>query len=240
MKTDTTLRLSRVQYRQFAEQAKQVGCGLSLSSFRDLGNAWGTYNPMVNGVFVNAEKPGSAFDECSEIQLATQVDTALLRSVQRPEIDWSALEDHEVYPFIMAHEIGHRMDNYCIFDAWGIQGDEDRTKCEGWMRMVNEVLADRYAWEQIRPGEPVPLCESGKRGQEAVADALALLSKHLSRSRRQPRALPSGQYAYVPLAMLRTDSLAAYVGPRVSPVLIERTREKRRTYRRDSRSRAFA
>lgn len=238
MKTDTTLRLTRSQYRDFADQVKQVGCTMSLSTFRAMGNSWGMFNHFAQVVCLDVSSDALAFTECPGIQLATSVDTARLRSVQRPEIDWSALEDHEVYPFIVAHEMGHRVDNFCYWDAKLIEEEQVQDRCVSTIRSINEVLADRYAWNQIRPGEPVPLCEYGKKIQEEVAADLELMNKHMPRIRREPRRLPSGRYLHVPEAMLMTDSLAAYVGTNVSVAAMSSARVKNRTYRRDSRPRA--
>ena len=99
------------------------------------------------------------------------------------------------------------------------------------------MLAVRLAWGKVRPGERVPRSESGKRLQEERATDLELLNQHMPRTRRAPKALPSGQYAYVPVSMLKTEELAAFVGPNVSPALIEHTRNRRRVHRRDSRLR---
>lgn len=239
MKTDTTLRLGRVQYRALAEIAKQAGCCLGLSTFEQLGGAWGLFNPFALGVHKDATVDTPHMQEQIVIQLAASVDAARLRSVQRPEIDWSQLHDDEIYQFITWHEIGHKLDNHFIFDLWGITDKKLHDKCHGVIAFVNEILADRFAWNQIRPGEPVPLCENGKRMQEKAAEAMALLDLHIPRTRRAPRALPGGQYSYVPQSMLMTDSLTAYVGPKVAPQLVERARTRRRVHRRDTRSRAF-
>ena len=238
MKTDTTLRLTRTQYRNFAEQAKQSGCSLSLSTFRALGNCWGIFDPRARLVCLDVSADELSFTEGCGIQLSTSVDAARLRGNQRPEIDWSALEDHEIYPFIVAHEIGHRVDNFCYWDAARIDDRQIRTRCESVIRSINEVLADRYVWSQIRPGEPVPLCELGKSLQEEVAADIALMDKHMPRVRRQPRALPAGRYLHIPEVMLMTDAHVSYVGTGVSAAAIERARRPR-TYRRDSRSRAY-
>jgi len=238
MKTDTTLRLTRTQYRAFAEQAKQAGCVLSLSTFHALGNCWGIFDPRAKLAFLDVSSDDAAFAEVCGFQLATSVDAGRLRSNQRPEIDWSALEDHEIYPFIVAHEIGHRVDNFCYWDANRVEDDLARTRCVSVIRSINEVLADRYAWNQIRPGEPVPLCELGKSLQEEVAGDIALMDKHMPRVRRQPRALPAGRYLHIPESMLMTDAHLSYVGTGASPAVIERARRPR-TYRRDSRSRAY-
>ncbi len=237
MKSNATLRLTRRQYRQFAEQIKAAGCCLSLKTFRELGCNFGMFDPCSKSVCIDASQEQWRWDERSSIELSTTVNTELLRSIQRPEMDWSVLEDHEIYPFIVAHELGHWIDNFRIWDMWGIPDSETRQKCEKSTYMINEVLADRFAWAQIRPGQLVPLCEEGKRREEEVATTLAYLSSHVPRVRRAARALPSGQYAYIPQDMLMTDQMTAYVGARVSPSLVERTRERRRVYRRDTRVR---
>jgi hypothetical protein len=240
MKTDATLRLGRIQYRQLAEIAKQAGCCLGLSTFEQLGGAWGLYNCFGLAVHEDASVDTPHLQEKIVIQLATSVDAGRLRAVQRPEIDWSQLHDDEIYPFIVQHEIGHKVDNHFVFDLWNVKDPETHDKCRRVVSFVNEILADRYAWSQIRPGEPVPLCENGKRMQEQAAEYIALLNLHIPRTRRAPRALPAGQYSHVPQSMLQTDTHLAYVGPGVAPALVERARTRRRVYRRDTRARAFA
>lgn len=240
MKTDSTLRLGRVQYRQLAELAKQSGCCLGLSTFEKLESAWGMFNPFRVAVHADASACDPDLEERVVIELAVSVDAGRLRSVVRPEIDWAQLDDDEVFKFITHHEIGHYVDNHFGFNAFGLADTDARDKCLRVISFANEVLADRYAWSQIRPGEPVPLSENGKRQQEVVADALALLEKHIPRRRRAPRSLPSGQYQFVPQSMLLTDLHLGYVGPRVSPELVEMTRTRRRVHRRDTRQRAFA
>jgi hypothetical protein len=238
MKTDITLRLTRSQYRAFAEQVKQAGCAMSLSTFNAMGSSWGIFDPRAHLVCLDVSAEDLKFTECCSIQLSTSVDASRLRRVQRPEIDWSVLEDHEIYPFIVAHEIGHRVDNFCYWDANRVEDDLTRTRCVGVIRSINEVLADRYAWNQIRPGEPVPLCELGKSLQEEVAGDIALMDKHMPRVRRQPRALPMGRYLHIPEVMLMNDAHVSFIGTGVSPTAIERAR-RTRTYRRDTRSRAY-
>lgn len=240
MKTDTTLRLGRVQYRALAEIAKQAGCCLGLSTFEQLGGAWGMFNPFGLAVHADASVDTPHLQEKIVIHLATSVDAGRLRAVQRPEIDWSQLHDDEIFAFIVAHEVGHKLDNFFCLDLWSIKDKEVHDRCHRSIAFVNELLADRFAWNQIRPGEPVPLCENGKRMQEEAAAAMAMLDRHIPRTRRAPRSLPGGQYSFVPQSMLMTDSLTAYVGPQVAPQLIERARTRRRVYRRDTRSRAFA
>lgn len=237
MKTDTTLRIGRRQYRQLAELAKQNGVGLALASFTNLGRIWGEYCSWAQPVVRDVSLDQLQCEDRIAIKLAASVKTSALRGAQRPEIDWSALDDGEIYPFIVNHEIGHHIDNFKHWDIILMPDLELRDQCQKVFYRVNEMLADRYAWEQIRPGEPLPLGETGKRLQEVMAGDLELLDRHIPRTRRAPKALPGGQYSYVPASMLKTDELAAFVGPRVSASLIERARDRRRVHRRDTRLR---
>lgn len=237
MKTDSILRLTRAQYRSFADQVKEVGCTMTLSTFNAMGRCWGIFDPRAQLVCVDVSADDLEYTERAEIQLSTTVEASRLRSVLRPEFDQSVLEDHEIYPFIVAHEIGHRVDNFSIWDAGRIEDEQVRVRCESTVRSINEVLADRYAWSQIRPGEPVPVGEYGKQIQEEVAADIALMDRFMPRVRRAPRRLPAGRYLYVPAAMLMTDQLVSYIGTGVSSNAVDSVRV-RRTYRRDSRSRA--
>ncbi|MDM9596956.1 MULTISPECIES: hypothetical protein [Pseudomonas] len=238
MKTDTTLRITRRQYRQFAELAKSNGVGLTLDTFTNMGGIWGEYSSWAQPVIRDVSSESRLCDERTAIKLAASVNAGAFRNAHRPELDWAVLEDGEIFQFIVNHEIGHHIDNFSICDLSLTPNREVEDECFKVMRRVNEMLADRYAWEQVRPGEPLPLSEAGKRLQEVMAADLELLNKNMPRTRRAPKALPSGQYTYVPASMLKTEELAAFVGPHVSPALIEHTRNRRRIHRRDSRLRA--
>ncbi|MBN3968172.1 hypothetical protein IMW75_23205 [Pseudomonas gregormendelii] len=237
MKTSTTLRLGRAQYRQLAELSKEAGCCLAIGTNEELVGNWGMFNPFAQAVHPDASANDLSLEERVVILIAAEVEAGVMRGVQRPEIDWSQLEDHEIHKFIVMHEIGHYRDNHYGFDTFGISDPEARVECQKAIGAVNEILADRYAWNAIRPGEPVPLCESGKRMQESMAKSMALLDKYVPRIRRAPRSLPSGQYAYVPRSMLMTDSNVAFVGSNVSSELVDHARNRRRAYRRDTRVR---
>lgn len=237
MKTDTTLRITRRQYRQFAGLAKLNGMGLTLDTFTNLGGIWGEYSCWSQPIVRDASSDSRLCDERITIKLATSVNAGAFRGAHRPELDWSALEDSEIYPFIVSHEVGHHVDNFTYWDITLMPDLVARDECHKVINRVNEMLADRYAWEQVRPGEPLPMSETGKRLLEVMAADLELLNRHMPRTRRAPKALPSGQYAYVPASMLKTEELAAFVGPHVSPALIEYTRNRRRVHRRDSRLR---
>lgn len=219
----SSIRLTRRQYRQFAEQTKAVGLALNVSSFERMG-CWGAYSPWAMSICKDATAAEPKWDEHAMITLASSVNTDKFRAAGRgrPELDWSGLEDHEIYPFIVQHEIGHRQNN---FDAWlvmTVKDQEVRDKCRRPMNMINEVLADRYAWKSIRPGEPIPLSETGKRLQERVANDLAYLEQHLTQMPpcRPEWQLAPGPYCDVPDYMLAGSDRAAFLGPEVNQKLV--------------------
>ncbi|MDF2073222.1 hypothetical protein H7683_22590 [Ectopseudomonas mendocina] len=229
MKTDTTIRITRNQYRRFAEVTKSVGLALNLSSFKRMENCWGRYSPWALLVCCDVRKDEPEWQERALITLAASINTTHLRSCGsgRPELDWSVLEDHEIYPFVVWHEIGHRVDN---FDCWltGIKDVEIRDECHRRIRFVNELLADRYAWSQVRPGESVPMSENGKRLQERAAESLTYLEKHATKLSSPCRSLAAGQYLDVPEYMLDGHQRAAFIGPQVSRKLVQQRVEYHR------------
>jgi len=236
-KTRRVLRLSRHEYRLLAEETKAAGLGLNLSTFKIMG-CWGAYSPWALLVCKDASTPNPRYHENSLITLAASIDAEQFRAAgaNRPELDWSVLDDHEIYPFIVQHEIGHRQRNFDFFRCQlDIKNLEVKEKCRRMIRFANEVLADRYAWTRIRPGEPVPLGSYGKMMQEQVAEALAYLEQHcpMMTPCKDEWKLTPGQYCDVPDYMLATPERAAFIGPAVHP----QTLEKKVKYYRDLRDR---
>lgn len=225
MKTDTTLHLTRTQYRQFAELSKTAGMALNLSSYTQLNKAWGRYTFWALLVCRDATDPQTLWAELGMMEIAQAINSAQFRACgrSRPELDWAALEDHEIYPFVLQHEIGHKVSNFSTLEIMMLKDITVRDECHCRVRFVNEILADRYAWACIRPGEPVPVSENGKRLQDKAADSQAYLELHAPKMNpHRIRALEPGQYHDVPEKMLRTPKRAGFLGPAVSKALIER------------------
>ncbi len=214
-----TLKLSHEQYRQFADLCKvEAGQGLEVSTFEEMRGSWGLSGGMAWELISDVRTNDVSFDHhVSRITLADAVDVAEFRRAGRgrPELDWSVLSDEEIYPFIVWHEIGHRRDNFNMLDAALF----DRGSL-GPLRYINEVLADRFAWSQIRPGEQLPLTRKGKEDQTHIAEQLALISQNHVRARYKVRPLITGQYVHVSPRMLESRRLAAFVGPDVHPELL--------------------
>lgn len=226
--------LTRQQYREFAELTKSVGLALNLSSFKRMDKCWGFYSPWALLVCKDAQSESPEWHECSLITLAHSLDTDDVRAAgqSRPELDWGQLVDDEIYPFIILHEIGHRLDNFDQIGIMCVKDLEVRDECRRRVRRANEVLADRYAWSRIRPGEPIPLTETGKSSQEAICADLEYLNSHAPRITPKVKPLSGGQYRDVPDYMLATQSRAAFVGARVSPRLLYERTQYHRDYAR--------
>jgi hypothetical protein len=208
--------ITRGQYRTFAEIAKTHGCVLTLSTVEEM-KCFGEFSFMAIGVVEDAADRDSGLFEKAAITLARSIDADQFRSAGRPELDWGHLEDHEIFPFLFWHEIGHRVDNFDAFSVVALKDPEARATCLRHVNTVNEVLADRYAWNKIRPGEPIPMCDAGKRLQDGIAAGLEHLRKHAvhtSTFTRQP--LPSGQYRSTPKEMLIEPWKVQYVGTKVA------------------------
>lgn len=219
----SVLRLTRKQYRAFAETSKAFGLGLNLSSYEHLG-CWGQYSPFALLICNDAANADTTWSERALISLASSINADALRAAGpgRPELDWSVLEDDEIYPFVLWHEIGHSMSNFCRWDVMMLKESDVRARCERHIGFVNEVLADRYAWSRIRPGEPIPKTESGQRLEEKIAEAIDYIGTHVRTMGDFPvRPLQPGQYRDVPEYMLATPQRAAFLGPAVDPVVLD-------------------
>jgi hypothetical protein len=211
------VRITHDQYRNYSQIAKQHACTLSLVSTVDIRGNWGEYSAMANDVFIDASSDLRQLGETIVLKLAADIPINELRKSRRPEMDWAALDDSEIHDFVFYHELGHRLDNFQFWDIWKVKDLEAHELCRKWAPEINELLADRYAWSVVRPGEPVPLSQRGRERQQEMADRLAFLDSHLPRGTRPRSVFPAGQYEYVPTAMLASADHAAYVGPNCAP-----------------------
>ena len=211
------VRLGRKQYRAFFEVVKrETGAVLAVMSAAEMGGCWGMYNPMAVPVQIDAKDPNSMFAEKAAITLADRINVRRLKSAKRPEMDWHSVPDDKVYEFVLWHEIGHRMNNFYIPDVWRAVDGLERGGMElfGRAKRANEVLADRYAWGRLFPDRRFPVRGDLPREQcRELSRDIEHISTLVELREIRPPALPLGQYDYVPLSMLKSDRLAAYVGP---------------------------
>ncbi|SDI06747.1 hypothetical protein [Pseudomonas panipatensis] len=225
------VRVTVDQYQRFAGLAREKRACLELVASSEIGGNFGVFDCMVDDVFLDAASSNPQMAERIVIKLAMDIDVDLFRSCARPEIDWSALTDHEIHLFVLQHELGHRVDNFCTWDMPAEVDGEVRAKCNRYLGWANEILADRYAWSMVRPGEPMPVGEHGVKNAELIAETLEYLNLHIPRRPFKPTPIDAGRYSCVPVRMLSSDVLAAYVGPDVHPSKIARAKEYVQTSR---------
>jgi len=229
---DTTIRLSHAQYRDLAEICKrEAGKPLNLSSPTDMEGSWGMYTYWAELVYGDVAASHWGGHERAYIYLASRLNPDQVRAAgrSRPECDWSALADDEIYPFIVWHEIGHVRDNFAPMDAMLTKTPVPEKVCAS-LELVNEVLADRFAWDRVRSGEAMPLTEAGKRDATRIEEAIQEAGKYLERAKHKVKPLPAGRYCSIPATMLATKKRAAFIGPDINPDLLARELATHRHY----------
>ena len=222
--TDTAIRLSHAQYRELADLCKEhAGKPLNLTCVKDMEGDWGRVNYWALPTLDDVSLPDQRYRERAYIYLVSRLNTGEVRAVghKRPECDWSKLRNSEIFPFIVWHEIGHFRDNFHPFDLFTKDGP-NLTALQHKLGMVNEVLADRFAWERVRPGEPLPLTEAGRKNAEAIERDIEMLERMIPRAKYKHIPLETGQYRHVPSYMLASKRKAAYVGPDIDSSLLAR------------------
>jgi hypothetical protein len=185
---------------------------------------WGSYSPWGLLVCNDARNPESKYSERSLLTLSDTISTAKFRqaSENRPELNWGLLSNEEIYPFILWHEIGHHCANFSPIDITAVPDADVRGLLLARSTYVNEALADRYAWEKIRPGEPMPLTERGRTRREELEESIAFLGRHVTLSKGSRKPLCPGLYRDVPEYMMATRERAAYLGPKVDKALLRK------------------
>jgi hypothetical protein len=218
-----TVRLTPQDYRHFSDLCKvEAGKVLEISTFEAMDNSWGRWDCTAWEAIEDVREKNLMYTRpVSRIELAESVDVAEFRRVgrSRDELDWSALEDKEIYPFIVWHEIGHCLDNFCMLEA-AFKRDGVPDDVRAMVRPLNEILADRFAWSKVRPGEPMPLTAKGKSVKSVIEVALTYVNSFFQRAQYPVRPLVPGQYTHVSPRMLENKKLAAFVGPDVHPELL--------------------
>ena len=132
---------------------------------------------------------------CGGILLKNLIDVDLLRATTRTEMDWGPIPEEDIYRFIIFHEIGHCLNNY-EYEGWLYEWGSEKYKLQGSVRWINEVLADRYAWEALYPGKPFPVKH---RRKTAIKALMRKLDRHFKMRDYKKKQLPPGPAKYVPM-----------------------------------------
>lgn len=230
-RTDTVLHITPAQYQAYAEIAKAHGAVLRLfeQPAQMIGLASGLDTAVIDAT---SDREVCSLTEAPSLLLCSTIDAGRVRrdAHKRHECDLAQLSDAEMYLFWLHHEIGHRADNYCSLSfQFSRAADDPAFRSETLRRMwqANEILADRWAWAQVCD-RPMPLTAIGRRNQDAIQSELDFLDKvtggRKNYATRPAPHIQAGAYHGVPIRMLARDDATVWVGPEISPAVVERAR----------------
>ena len=135
---------------------------------------------------------------CGGIWVKNLINVDLFHATPRPEMDWGAIPVEDIYRFLILHEIGHCLNNYNEWDIVGnVSWDSEKGRLYGTMKAINEVLADRYAWEALFPGKPLPIRH---RRKTAIKDRMKKLDRHFKMKEFKKDLLPVDPAKYIPMS----------------------------------------
>lgn len=207
-----TINVTKTQYRKLAKIAKEYGCLLEIKPFSEI-RCFGALHPMLAGATEDARKPTAYLIEHPLITIAESFSIEQMKSSNRPEINWEAIPTDKVIDFVLWHELGHKVWNFCQFDIFLKKLNFDRNMLYR-VRKCNEILADRFAWEKLFPGEKLPIKEGLSSGQsKEIEKDLFDLTQSLELKLKKITPLPRGRYLTIPLSMLSTEYLRKFIGP---------------------------
>lgn len=205
--------LTPATLRRVDTLAKRLaGCAIQVLLADEIDGNWGVFSWMADTVCLNTRglvRDGGPhnFRETAWIGLAPSVDYARFRECSRPELDWSHVPRERVYDFIVLHEIGHCVDNFEPFDLAKKQAalpDGDRRLWGRHFTLVNEVLADRFAWCALFPGTPLPIDPRRTLAPIGISTWLATFGGTLRRGMGAGRKpMPTAAHLCVPTQHLK-------------------------------------
>lgn len=224
---------------------KRAGRPFQIGAPADMEGAWGRSGGMADSVLIDARRLPHKFDssrarrwkEMGMLYIASQIEVAEFHGGRRPEIDLSQVPADRIFEFVALHEIAHTVDNVAPgFLGYQSLSSLPNTKeaTKAW-HTLNEVLADRYAWNAMFPGVPLPMrcgCE-----QMTAATAAWLVEFESAGIRREDvsrRRLDTHPATWIPMQHL---SKGIPWSPLARPELAEGGawldifREARRQYR---------
>jgi len=193
----------------------QAGAVLRCCTPDEMHGLWGATGGMSGDVFIdtrllgNAEHDGGVCDHAADICITNQIKVLDFQNAPRPEIDLRKIPAERIYEYLVWHEMGHLLDN---FDPWGLFGKgvpADYANQDGVrnaLSRLNEVMADRFAWRQMFPGQRLPV-RRGKAHMKGWAKEWdARLSSAGVRRRMAPHHPRSAEiWASVPTAHVYKD-----------------------------------
>lgn len=200
--------LSPEMFRELDVMArKMAGAVLIVREWSEMEGAFGRRGALYTSAIMDTTLPKRFWKgtDVSWIEIANAIDPSAFHSCKRPEMDWMAVKPPDIYRFIVLHEIGHAIENYNEINliVLAARGQENFREIAGKVRTLNEVLADRFAWGNLYPGQPLPLREDLVSSRINYDKWFSELGKFLVLREQKRESLPVGAGQYVPTRHIR-------------------------------------
>lgn len=187
-------------YRQLDLVARKFGTAIQVEPLK--GGTWGKVEPLAQGLYEDLRDPSKGMLEQSLISVTNRINVNHFWLAKRPELDLSGIPRERIFEWVVYHEIGHLLHNYSVMDVYLNSADDICSDLRRWMwraSVVNEVLADRFAWETMFPGRQLPKSAFGVEFSEKVSGAMAEMHFRFGDPVRRTRApLPTDELTMVP------------------------------------------
>jgi hypothetical protein len=191
---------------------RHAGRPFCIKSIEDMEGSWGRCGFMAGGVVRDVRRLTSrnpharVYEEIGDFSVVNQISIAEFHDATRPEIDLSQVPAERAYEYVAWHEVGHIVDD---FDAWAgilpmghaaLQSvTEDATAWRREIHQLNEILADRYAWAMMFPGQRMPVHDGGHDMAAWATEWITRLSAAgVRRGRARERSIDTSPLTWVP------------------------------------------
>lgn len=214
--------LTEDEFHRLDKIARKNGNVIEVKRYEDI-EVWGRAPMLVGGVYKDSRiiEGESICAEVGEIELANYIDIDELRASHRPEIDWSKIPYNKIYEYVVWHELGHKHENFDIWDLTGYGKFDKNTK--KWVHVcpfkrpasehdyfrkliyiLNEILADRYAWRHIS-AKPLPRAKHPnkhfKQIEKWFKECKDAGLEYIRSSKTKP--ITNRKYKYIPISHVR-------------------------------------
>lgn len=200
-----TIRLDPSQFRALDVLARTVGGRpLEVVDVEKMRGCFARTSEMAGDVVIDTAVNEADWTFTNEgiIQIANRIDCAEFWSCPRPEMNYSCVPQTQICEFLVLHEIAHKRCDFFGFDVIRAFHPSDPDS----MRLpftANEVRADRYAWNAISDGAPLPRLPDAAERVTMLED---FISRHVDRFPAEPRPvqpLTTEQGKMVPVSHVR-------------------------------------
>ncbi|HEX4331904.1 MAG TPA: hypothetical protein VH040_07185 [Usitatibacter sp.] len=171
-----------------------AGSALEVIPLEEMPNTIARVNYLMGSGYKDSRiRDGVCKIDLSIIQIANRIEADQVATWPRPELDFSKITPCDLYHFALWHEIGHRLHD---LDRWVSLCSEPAD--HNVVRWLNEVRADRFAWNKVYPGAAVPRYPGAMRTKRQIDELMKRMEKLYPPITRARRPLPTDPFLAVP------------------------------------------